>query len=102
VRVPSSAAAPTKFWLSALPQGTSLRTLVRLAKLRWRVERDYQEFKQEIGLDHNEGRTWAGFDHHATLCAVAHAFLALQGELPPPGRDSPGRCLTSVVPFRSC
>lgn len=46
--------------------------------LRWRVERDYQELKGEIGLDHFEGRTWRGFHHHATLCTAAHAFLALR------------------------
>jgi SRSO17 transposase len=77
-------AAPTKFWLSSLPPSTSLHKLVRLAKLRWRIERDYQELKQEIGLDHFEGRTWRGFHHHATLCAVAHGFLALRRALFPP------------------
>jgi SRSO17 transposase len=75
---------PTKFWLSNLPPRTSLQTLARLAKLRWRVERDYQELKQEIGLDHFEGRTWRGFHHHATLCAIAHGFLALRRALFPP------------------
>jgi SRSO17 transposase len=75
---------PTNFWLAALPQSTSLVELVRLAKLRWRVERDYQEMKQELGLDHFEGRTWRGFHHHATLCAVAHGFLALRRALFPP------------------
>jgi len=81
---PDGEDAPTKFWLSNLPAGTSTRTLVRLAKLRWRVERDYQEMKQELGLDHFEGRTWRGFHHHATLCAVAHGFLALRRALSPP------------------
>jgi SRSO17 transposase len=76
--------SPTKFWLSNLPADTSVRTLVRMAKLRWRVERDYQEMKQELGLDHFEGRTWRGFHHHATLCAVAHGFLALRRALSPP------------------
>ncbi len=75
---------PTKFWLSNLPATTSLKRLVRLAKLRWRVERDYQEMKQEIGLDHFEGRGWRGFHHHGTLCAVAHGFLALRRALFPP------------------
>jgi SRSO17 transposase len=87
-------AEPTKFWLSNLPPRTSLQTLVRLAKLRWRVERDYQELKQEIGLDHFEGRTWRGFHHHATLCAVAHGFLALRRALFPPEpseMDAPAR-----------
>jgi SRSO17 transposase len=80
----SAGMEPTKFWLSNLPGHTSLHALVRLAKLRWRVERDYQELKQEIGLDHFEGRTWRGFHHHATLCAVAHGFLALRRALFPP------------------
>ena len=48
-----------------------LRRLVTLIRFRWRVERDYQKLKSEIGLDHFEGRTWRGFHHHATLCAVA-------------------------------
>ncbi|SRR5579883_745876 len=81
---PSDEDEPTKFWLSTLPAKTPLKQLVRLAKLRWRVERDYQELKQEIGLDHFEGRGWRGFHHHATLCAVAHAFLALRRALFPP------------------
>ncbi len=76
-----------KFWLSNLPASTSIKSLVAAAKLRWRVERDYQELKQEIGLDHFEGRTWRGFHHHATLCAVAHAFLALRRALSPPITD---------------
>jgi len=81
---PVGEAEPTKFWLAAFPQSASLVSLVRLAKIRWRVERDYQELKQEIGLDHYEGRTWRGFHHHATLCAVAHGFLALRRALFPP------------------
>jgi SRSO17 transposase len=81
---PYDDAAPTKFYLSSLPATTSKRRLVKLARMRWRVERDYQELKGEIGLDHFEGRTWTGFHHHATLCAVAHAFLALQRALFPP------------------
>ncbi len=62
-------AAPTKFYLPSLPATTPLRTLVRLAKLRWRIERDDQEMKGELGLDHCEGRTWQGVHHHAALCA---------------------------------
>lgn len=81
---PTSEPQPSKYYLSSLPANTSLKTLVRLAKLRWRVERDYQELKQELGLDHFEGRTWRGFHHHATLCAVAHGFLALRRALSPP------------------
>ena len=85
---PADKKEPTKFWFSTLPANTSLKQLVRLAKLRWRVERDYQEMKQEIGLDHFEGRGWMGFHHHATLCAVAHGFLALRRALSPPEQDA--------------
>lgn len=81
---PPGEARPTKFYFASLPRQTSLRTLVRLAKLRWRIERDYQEMKGELGLDHFEGRTWNGFHHHAALCAAAHAFLALRRALFPP------------------
>ena len=52
--------------------------LVRLAKLRWRVEHDYRELKDALGLDHFEGRSWPGWHHHVTLVSVAHAFLTLQ------------------------
>jgi SRSO17 transposase len=75
---------PFKFYFSNLPESTSLKRLVKLIKLRWRVERDYQELKGELGLDHFEGRSWRGFHHHATLCAVAHGFLALRRALFPP------------------
>lgn len=81
---PSDAEKPAKFWLSNLPATTSLKRLVYLAKLRWRVERDYQEMKGEVGLDHYEGRTWRGWHHHTTLVALAHAFLTLQRVLSPP------------------
>ena len=81
---PRDADAPTKFYLSSLPATTPLRTLVRFGKLRWRIERDYQELKGELGLDHFEGRTWAGFHHHIALCAAAHAFLARRRALFPP------------------
>jgi len=73
-----------KFYFSDLPETTSRKELVRLVKLRWRIERDYQEMKGEVGLDHFEGRTWRGFHHHATLCAAAHGFLAIQRRLFPP------------------
>jgi SRSO17 transposase len=92
VEWPDGESKPTKYWLAALPSTASLRSLVRLAKLRWRIERDYQEMKQELGLDHYEGRTWRGFHHHAALCAVAHGFLALKRALFPPGPGSSGRC----------
>jgi SRSO17 transposase len=84
---PSTEDGPSKFFLSSLPSTIPLRELVRLAKLRWRIERDYQEMKGELGLDHFEGRTWSGFHHHAALCSAAHAFLALRRALFPPEQN---------------
>jgi SRSO17 transposase len=75
---------PTKFWLSTLPVGTSLKDLVRFGKLRWRVERDYQELKQDLSLDHFESQMWRAFHHHGSFCAMARGFLALRRALFPP------------------
>src|SRR6516225_232307 len=69
---PPNEDAPTKFWLSTLGAHVTFAHLVRTAKLRWRIERDYLELKQEIGLGHFEGRGWRGFHHHATLCIAAY------------------------------
>jgi SRSO17 transposase len=69
---------PTKYWFSNLEAAISLEKLVGTAKLRWRLERDYQELKQEIGLGHFEGRGWRGFHHHATLCIAAYGFLVAE------------------------
>src|SRR5215471_3398715 len=81
---PTQEAEPIKYWLSTLPENMKLRDLVRLAKHRWIVERDYQELKQELGLGHYEGRGWRGFHHHATLCIAAYGFLvAEQATIPP-------------------
>ncbi len=74
---PAGEKAPTDFWLTNLPQGTSTRRLVRLAKMRWRIEHDYREMKHGLGLDHFEGRTWRGWHHHVTLVTAAHAFVTL-------------------------
>jgi SRSO17 transposase len=83
---PSKASEPTKYWLSNLPADTDLKTLVRLAKLRWRIEHDYRELKDALGLDHFEGRTYRGWNHHVTLVSVAHAFLTLERQRRPPTR----------------
>jgi len=72
---PKEESEPTKYWLSTLPASTTLRELVRMAKHRWIIERDYEELKQELGLGHYEGRGWRGFHHHATLCIAAYGFL---------------------------
>lgn len=81
---PSKADEPAKYWLSNLPADTPLRQLVRLAKLRWRIEHDYRELKDALGLDHFEGRTYRGWHHHVTLVSVAHAFLTLERQRRPP------------------
>jgi SRSO17 transposase len=75
---PKAEAEPTKYWLSTLPADTPLADLVRLAKQRWIIERDYEELKQELGLGHYEGRGWRGFHHHATLCIAAYGFLVAE------------------------
>ncbi|MER5853958.1 transposase, partial [Streptomyces sp. NPDC002012] len=75
---PATEPEPVQFWLSDLPADTPLTRLVRLAKLRWRIEHDYREMKQALGLAHFEGRTWTGWHHHVTLVSVAHAFCTLQ------------------------
>mgnify|MGYP001617500490 CR=1 FL=1 len=82
---PRGEPTPTKFWLATLPATMAATDLVRLAKLRWRIDRDYQELKKEFGLDHFEGRGWRGFHHHGALCVAAYAFLAAErARLSPP------------------
>jgi SRSO17 transposase len=81
---PKGEKEPTKYWLSTLPENIGFARLIDLAKLRWRIERDYQELKQEVGLGHFEGRGWRGFHHHATLCIAAYGFLISERETIPP------------------
>lgn len=82
---PATEAAPIKFWLCNLPASTRIAKIVNLAQMRWRVERDYEELKGELGLDHYEGRGWIGFHHHGALCIAAYAFLtAERARLSPP------------------
>lgn len=81
---PKGEPEPTKYWLSTLPAETRLKALVDLAKLRWRIERDYQELKQELGLGHYEGRGWRGFHHHASLTIAAYGFLTAERAAIPP------------------
>lgn len=84
VEWPQGEKEPTKYWLSTLPLDASVATLVETAKLRWRIERDYQELKQELGLDHYEGRGWRGFHHHMALSVAAYGFLVSERSLIPP------------------
>jgi SRSO17 transposase len=81
---PQGAAEPDHYWLATLPADLSLESMVDQAKLRWRIERDYLELKQEVGLGHYEGRGWRGFHHHATLCIAAYGFLISEKETIPP------------------
>jgi SRSO17 transposase len=96
---PEDEAEPTKYWLSTMPEATTFRALVDIAKLRWRIERDYQDLKQEVGLGHFEGRGWRGFHHHATLCIAAYGFLVSErGTIPPSGPGSTRRVTELAVP----
>ena len=79
VEWPRGEKEPTRYFLCDLPKHYTLRRLVRLTKGRWKVEQDYQQLKEELGLDHYEGRSWTGWHHHVTLVMLAHAFLTLEG-----------------------
>ena len=81
---PEGELEPTKYWLSTLPENTPPQLLVDTIKLRWRIERDYEELKSELGLAHFEGRSWRGFHHHASLCIAAYGFLILERSAFPP------------------
>ena len=84
VEWPKGEPEPTQYWLSTLSPTTTRRAMVDQAKLRWRIERDDQDLKQELGLGHYEGRGWRGFHHHATLCIATYGFLiAERGAFPP-------------------
>lgn len=74
---PPEADEPTGYWLSTLPEDTPIEELVRLAKIRWRVEHDYRELKTGLGLDHFEGRSYLGWHRHVTLAVLAQAFCTL-------------------------
>jgi SRSO17 transposase len=78
VEWPTGMTTPVTYWLSNLPAATPLVELVRLARLRWRVEQDCRECKGALGLDHFEGRGFGGWHHHVTLVSVAHGFLTLE------------------------
>jgi SRSO17 transposase len=92
---------PTGYWISDLPADTPTEDLVRLAKIRWRIEHDYRELKHGLGLDHFEGRSWNGWHHHATLVTAAHAFLTEQRLSPK--ADAPGSPSTrSSTPSKTC
>jgi SRSO17 transposase len=84
---PGGEAEPTKYWVSTMPSTSKIKDLIKMAKHRWIIERDYEELKQELGLGHFEGRNWRGFHHHATLCIAAYGFLvAERNRFPPSAR----------------
>jgi hypothetical protein len=96
---PQGEAEPTKYWFATLPDDVAFDRLVDVTKLRWRIERDYQELKQELGFGDYEGRGRRGFHHHATLCIAAYGFLiAERGALPPSGPASAALLSGSAVP----
>ena len=95
VEWPSDEKEPSRYWLSTFPEDVPLEELVRLAKIRWRIERDFQELKDELGLDHYEGRGWVGFHHHGALCIAAYAFLVAER-----ARLSPPAPVAFLVPAR--
>ncbi|MGW0711776.1 IS701 family transposase [Streptomyces sp. NPDC002643] len=101
VEWPQDAEAPTDYWLSNLPAGTPLAELVRLAKIRWRIEHDYRELKHGLGLDHFEGRSWTGWHHHVTLVTAAHAFLTEQ-RLAPKADTADSPSTRPSTPSRTC
>jgi SRSO17 transposase len=98
---PKNEAEPTKYWLSTVPEKIAFHRLVDVAKLRWRIERDYQDLKQEVGLGHFEGRGWRGFHHHATLCIAAYGFLISEREVPRLNRGIPPSAPRSTVLFQA-
>jgi SRSO17 transposase len=96
---PKGEAKPTKYWLATVDPDVPLRQLVDLAHMRWRIEHDYRDLKQEIGLGHYEGRGWRGFHHHGTLCIAAYGFLISERErIPPSGPHSAAQIEKSPVP----
>jgi SRSO17 transposase len=96
---PDGETEPDHYWLSTLPSDISFERLVDSTKMRWRIERDYLELKQEVGLGHYEGRGWRGFHHHASLCVAAHGFLVSEKEtIPPSGPPRAWRGPQSALP----
>jgi len=99
VEWPEGEDEPSRYWFSNLPADSAIERLVYLAKLRWLIERDYQELKGELGLGHYEGRGWPGFHHHAALCIAAYGFLvAEKAALPPSAPATAGLVKAPEIP----
>jgi len=94
---PKDEEKPTKFWLSTLERNIAFDRLVDITMMRWRIERDYLELKQEVGLGHFEGRGWVGFHHHATMCIAAYGFLISEKGAFPPSETQPARHVPAIA-----
>lgn len=95
---PKGESKPRYYWLSTLDAKATRDQLVRTAQCRWRIERDYQELKQEFGLGHYEGRNWRGFHHHATLCIAAYGYLVQQRLRHPRSKKNARICQDFALP----
>ena len=94
---PKDEEKPTKFWLSTLDRNIAFDRLVDITMMRWRIERDYLDLKQEVGLGHFEGRGWLGFHHHATMCIAAYGFLISERGAFPPSETQPSRHVHKIA-----
>ena len=94
---PKEEEKPTRFWLSTLDRNIAFDRLVDIAMMRWRIERDYLDLKQEVGLGHFEGRGWLGFHHHATMCIAAYGFLISERGAFPPSQTQPSLHVTKIA-----
>jgi hypothetical protein len=87
-------------WLATLAADISVERMVDQTRMRWRIERDYLELKQEVGLAHYEGRGWRGFHHHASPCIAAYGFLISEKEtIPPQHLPGPGEARNLSFPL---
>ena len=91
-----------KYYLSNLPERTALKKLVRIAKVRWHIERDYQDMKQNLGFARYEGRTWGGLHRHLAMVALMHAFLSLHREAFSPDLVSEPMDVGGLSPCPTC
>ena len=94
---PAGDTEPLKYFLSTLPANIPMEQLVFITKMRWRIERDYRELKQEFGLGQYEGRNWRGLHHHASLCIAAYGFL-LHQRLTQGGKKNAARPQAPALP----
>jgi SRSO17 transposase len=99
---PKAEEKPIKFWLSTLERNVAFDRLVDITMMRWRIERDYLDLKQEVGLGHFEGRGWVGFHHHATMCIAAYGFLISERGAFSPSQAQSSRHVPKIAVPESC